>query len=194
MLGASIRATLGRRIPARRKPGPSAACELPELAEMLPICKRKLAERLAEFRNNSSNRGVEHGSTPEENPMCANDLPKPFGVGAVLPVVNIEAAARFYCEKLGFTLDFISDGHGSVTRHCVGMQFTLAPAGFRAAEYPGWTYIFTEGIDALYAEFQASGVRVMRELESHPHGMREFQIEDQDGFKLRFGQYLNDGD
>lgn len=124
--------------------------------------------------------------------MASADPAKPFGVGAVLPVKDVEAAASFYCEKLGFTRDFVVDGHGSVTRHRVGVQFTRAPEGFRAADYPGWTYIFTDGIDALYAEYQSRGVRILRELESHAHGMREFEIEDQDGFKLRFGQYLSD--
>jgi len=32
-------------------------------------------------------------------------------------------------------------------------------------------------------------VRITRELASHAHGMREFEIEDCNGFRIRFGQY-----
>lgn len=115
--------------------------------------------------------------------------PKLFGLGAVLPVPDIAAAATFYCDALGFKLDFVMDGHGSVVRDRVGIQFTTAPPGFRAADYPGWTYVFTENVDALYEQYRTAGVTITRELETQPHGMREFQIEDLNGFRLRFGQY-----
>lgn len=118
--------------------------------------------------------------------------PRLFGVGPVLPVADIAATAKFYCDQLGFDPDFVMAGHGSVTRYRVGIQFTQSPPGFTAADYPGWTYIFTENIDALYAEYQGRGVKITRALESHEHGMREFQIEDLNGFRLRFGQYLEE--
>lgn len=113
-----------------------------------------------------------------------------FGTGPVLPVADIDAAARYYCEQLGFTLDFVMEGHGSVVRDCVGIQFTTAPPGFDARSYPGWTYIFTENLDALAEEYRARGLAFTREPTTHDHGMREFQIQDCHGFKLRFGQYL----
>ena len=119
--------------------------------------------------------------------------PRLFGVGAVLPVHDIAATAKYYCDELGFGLDFVMDGHGSVVRDNVGIQFTTAPAGFDARSYPGWTYLFTERIDELYAEYQGRRVKIVRPLETHTHGMREFQVEDLNGFALRFGQYLSDG-
>ena len=49
------------------------------------------------------------------NPFSAKDV-QLFGVGPVLPVHDIDATAKWFCDVLGFTLDFVMDGHGSVTR------------------------------------------------------------------------------
>jgi catechol 2,3-dioxygenase-like lactoylglutathione lyase family enzyme len=119
--------------------------------------------------------------------------PKFFGAGPVFPVHDILAAVEFYCVALGFDLDFVMDDpptHGSVTRCSVGIQFTMAPPGFDPASYPGYAYIFVDAIDQLHAEYSKKSVRIIRGLESHDHGMREFEIIDCNGFRLRFGQYL----
>ena len=118
--------------------------------------------------------------------------PEIFGTGPVLPVHDIQAAADYYCKELGFELDFVMGTpptHGSVTRCRVGIQFTKAPAGFDPASYPGYNYFFVDNIDALYDEYGKKDVKVTRPLESHDHGMREFEVVDCNGFRLRFGQY-----
>ena len=116
-----------------------------------------------------------------------------IGTGPVFPVPDVAASVAFYCDVLGFDLDFVMDeppSHGSVTSGGVGVQFTRSTDAFLSREYPGWTYIFVDGIDALYARYRSQGVEITRPLESHEHGMREFEIQDLDGFRLRFGQYL----
>ncbi|MBL8524988.1 MAG: VOC family protein [Betaproteobacteria bacterium] len=116
-----------------------------------------------------------------------------FGTGPVFPVNDVGASVDFYCQTLGFTLDFVMGDppdHGSVTRDKVGIQFTRSPEPFDARAYPGWTYFFVENIDLFYAELAARGVNVTQALESRDHGMREFEIRDVNGFRLRFGQYL----
>lgn len=119
--------------------------------------------------------------------------PELFGTGPVLPVSDIVATTNYYCDVLGFTLDFVMGeppSHGSVTHGRVGIQFTNAPSDFSADHYPGWFYFFVDGIDALYEEYRAKGVNVRQDLRSHEHGMREFEIVDCNGFRLRFGQYI----
>jgi uncharacterized glyoxalase superfamily protein PhnB len=108
-------------------------------------------------------------------------------------VHEIIGAVDFYCNKLGFDLDFVMGDPptlGSVTCPRVGLQFTNAPADFEPASYPGYTDLFVDRIDNLYAEYMKNEVRVSRPLESHDHGMREFEIVDCNGFRRRFGQYL----
>lgn len=116
-----------------------------------------------------------------------------FGVGPVLPVPDIEVAVTFYCTQLGFTRDFVMGeppNHGSVTQGRVGIQFTLAKAPFKALDYPGWFYLFIEKIDLLAATYSKRGLVFTRPLETKAHGMREFELLDNNGYRLRFGQYV----
>jgi len=120
-------------------------------------------------------------------------VPELFGVGPVLPVHDVAKTVEFYCSMLGFELDFVMGtppDHGSVTRGRVGIQFTLAPAEFVVTSFPGWIYIFVDNIDTLHSEYLERDVQITRPLESCEHGMRELEIQDLNGFRLRFGQYL----
>lgn len=115
-----------------------------------------------------------------------------FGTGPVLPVPDVEAAVAYYCSQLGFTLDFVMGkpvNHGSVTRDRVGIQFTRAAVPFSPSDYPGWFYFFIENIDLLASEYTGRGITFTRQLETKTHGMREFELLDLNGFRLRFGQY-----
>lgn len=119
--------------------------------------------------------------------------PNLFGAGPVLPVSDVFAAVEYYREILGFAEDLLwgdPPTHGSVTRCRVGIQFTKVSPVQAAQAYAGWTFIFVEEIDQLFAEYRANGVVVTQELTSHTHGMREFEIQDLNGHRLRFGQYL----
>ncbi len=83
-------------------------------------------------------------------------VPCLIGSGPVFPVRDVAASVAFYRDALGFDLDFIMGEpptHGSVTRGGVGIQFTRVVGPFVPDEYPGWTYLFVEEIDALYAEY-----------------------------------------
>ena len=122
-----------------------------------------------------------------------NSKPEIFGTGPVLPVHDIRAAVDFYCNSLAFDLDFVMGDpptHGSVTRCRVGIQFTSAPTTFDPATYPGYNYFFVDNIDALHSEYMMKNVRMTRDIESQDHGMREFEVVDCNGYRLRFGQYL----
>lgn len=115
-----------------------------------------------------------------------------IGSGPVLPVPDVELAVTYYCSVLRFTRDFVMGDppdHGSVTRDRVGIQFTLPPKPYDASGYPGWTYLFVDDVDALAAEYERRGVTFTQPLTTHDHGMREFEIRDLNGYRLRFGQY-----
>lgn len=125
--------------------------------------------------------------------MPTND-PHLFGVGPVLPVEDVADSVEHYRERLGFEVDVLwgdPPTHGSVTRDRVGIQFTGATGERSAAEYPGWTYVFVSDVDALYDEFTARGATILTEPDDRNHGMREFDVRDLDGHRLRFGQYLD---
>lgn len=89
-----------------------------------------------------------------------------FGTTPVLPVPDVRAAVAYYCDRLGFTFDALTDDdpptHGSVTRDRVGIQFTQVANA--PAPYAGWTYIFVTNVDQLVADYRAKGVKL-------PHNM-----------------------
>ncbi len=111
-----------------------------------------------------------------------------------MPVQDIARSIEYYCSVLGFKRDFGEEthaGHGSVTRGSVGIQFTQANASFQPESFTGWFYVFVEKIDKLYGEYAGQGVKITQPLKSHPHGMREFEIEDVNRYRFRFGQYAS---
>ena len=115
-----------------------------------------------------------------------------FGLGAVLPVPDVAASVAYYRDVLGFSVDFVMGepaDHGSVTRNRVGIQFTLVDRRDAGMRYAGWTYVFVNDIDRLHAEYMSNAVTITQALGTRDHGMREFEIADNNGHRLRFGQY-----
>lgn len=117
-----------------------------------------------------------------------------FGAHPVLPVHDLPATVAWYETALGFTREPLwgdPPSHATVHQGGVGIQFSLAPAGFVATTYPGWLYLFVTDADALYTRFQAAGVHILRTPTTYDYGLREFEIQDLNGYRLRFGQYVS---
>lgn len=51
-------------------------------------------------------------------------------------------------------------------------------------------YFWVDDIDALYAEYQASGATIDFTLYATPWGTREFGVQDIDGYDIAFGQVV----
>ena len=125
-----------------------------------------------------------------------------YGIQPVLEVADVEATAAWYCDVLGFTLDFVDMAGGGHARVSIGggagksaqrMRFT----GYRRRHgtepiTAGYTYIHCVLIDELYAEYRRRGVTIRPEYEDgpvkKPWGLREFEIEDCNGHILLFAQ------
>jgi RimJ/RimL family protein N-acetyltransferase/uncharacterized glyoxalase superfamily protein PhnB len=112
-----------------------------------------------------------------------------LGINPIVRVRDVAQTVAFYQEKLGFDLEYID-----------GQRFAIVARGEWSAERvrihfahsdepdkPGAFYI-TVGmtVDLLYAELNAKGVKITRELASQPYGRREFEIEDLNGWHLTF--------
>lgn len=113
----------------------------------------------------------------------------------VLMVCDIKATVEYYRDSLGFEIGFLFGDpptHAGVSRSLwtpnrVSIQLSLAQDAdeIRPA---GWIYIHTgSGLDDLFEEYKRNDVQFTRELETMPHGMREFEIVDPNGYRLRFG-------
>ena len=117
-----------------------------------------------------------------------------------LLVSNVERSLAFYVDTLGFergmtvpdTSPFV---FAAVTSEPV--EIFLNDAATAVKEYPafagkpigatGTLYIEVEGVDALHDRIKST-VKVVMPIATQFYGMREFAIEDPDGYVLTFGE------
>lgn len=108
----------------------------------------------------------------------------------VLQITDAERSCAFYCDQLGFKKDWehqFEPGFPrfvSVTRGNITLFLTEHPESAAGA----LIYLVVDDASALAHEFKANNAVLEQEPLSQPWGMREFQIKDPDGNRLRFGQ------
>jgi len=104
----------------------------------------------------------------------------------VVPVRNVEEAAAFYRDRLGFAVMFQEGDYVGVNRDDVWLHLdgvVNAGAGNVTAR------IELSGVDDLYGEFEPRGVIDPGEpLHSTPWGARQFSVLDADGNRVTFVQ------
>jgi ankyrin repeat protein len=104
----------------------------------------------------------------------------------ILNVKNVPASIAYYVEKLGFEKEW--DWGEPATFGCVrhdGVQIFLCEG---AQGSPGtWISIFVRDVDALHADYARRGAIVRQKPTNFPWGIREMNIEDLDGHRLRMG-------
>ena len=115
---------------------------------------------------------------------------------SVLAVKDLRSSVAFYCENLGFTINFEFEGWCFLSRD--GIQFMLGhcpdevPAS-QINDHSYFAYIEVQGVDELHDEFLARGLTSLAVPESKPWGMREFMVTTPDGHRIMFGQDLDSG-
>ena len=118
----------------------------------------------------------------------------------VLLVRDVVAAANYYRDSLGFAYDrFWGEPPDFVILRRDGLCLMLnqAPADHKIV--PHWkvnscmwnVYFWVDDVDALFAEFQNSGAKIDYGLDNKPYQVREFGIQDLDGYDIAFGQPLD---
>lgn len=112
----------------------------------------------------------------------------------VLLVADLAATLQYYQETLGFQKDW---NHGDPAFHaCVsrdGIAFhlrhmdtppALSPRSADTVDF----YITVSNVDLFYSELFGRGAKVVYGPAKQDYGMREFYIEDNNGYRLGFGQ------
>ena len=117
-----------------------------------------------------------------------------------LVVANVERSLAFYVDTLGFTRGMtVPDAapfvFGSVTSGAVEIFFNDAAAATK--EYPAFAsrpigatatmFIEMQGVDALHDRLKMS-VKIVMPLVTQFYGLREFAIEDPDGYIITFAE------
>jgi predicted enzyme related to lactoylglutathione lyase len=99
----------------------------------------------------------------------------------ILRVENMEAAVRFYVDKLGFkNADWGNDEFTSLNRDRAGIYLCRQGQGLGKA----WVWIGVEDARALHDDWKARGIPIRMAPTNFPWAL-EFHVEDPDGNVLR---------
>jgi uncharacterized glyoxalase superfamily protein PhnB len=122
------------------------------------------------------------------------------GLTAIAPyflVTDVVRAAEYYRDKLGFTIRgyFFEDPpiFAMVGRDGLTVMLALIEGGRGGSNRLHKSigidaYLWVGNVDALYAEFQASGADIIAPPMVRIYAMREIEVRDLDGYVLCFGQ------
>jgi len=119
-------------------------------------------------------------------------------ISPMLAVRNMKQTIQFYRDSLGFKIgmtfpDSNNPEYADLSRD--GMVLMFIPAeniGIGREEKLGVgvnMYMQIDGdIDKYYNELKDKGVKIVVDIKDEPYGIRDFTVEDIDGYKLTFNQ------
>jgi uncharacterized glyoxalase superfamily protein PhnB len=122
----------------------------------------------------------------------------PWTISPYFIVDDVVASASYYRDKLGFQFERF---WGEPPAFCMvqreGIVIMLSQVAGHAGMRPNrladpegeaWdAYIGVADADALLAEYRARGVTIARDICDQYYGMRDFDVEDCNGYRLCFG-------
>jgi hypothetical protein len=111
-------------------------------------------------------------------------------VAPILPTADLDRMQHHY-ELLGFTVRRHQEGYATASRDGINLHFKLDATHAGAAA--GAIYLSVDDVDALQAEWLASGVGETSELSDPGFGVWEAAHTDRDGNLIRFGSPLRSG-
>jgi catechol 2,3-dioxygenase-like lactoylglutathione lyase family enzyme len=114
-------------------------------------------------------------------------------------VKDLQASITYYCERLGFQLDFQGPDGGpfwaGVSRDGIGIMLKAVapdvppcPNHTRHEWAPADAHIYCMEPDALFDEFSQRGASVAKKLSFIEEGLWGFTVADADGYLLVFFQ------
>ena len=101
------------------------------------------------------------------------------------PLSTVTSGVAYYRDVLGFNINYQQHDLAVMDRDRVTVLLSE-----RTHEHKGIgsAYIYIRDADALHRELTARGANVLGEPVSHPWGLREFEVRDLEGNRLKFGQ------
>lgn len=109
----------------------------------------------------------------------------------IFPVRNLAQSIDFYTKKLGFEKTFEWGEpmyYAVVKRGGVGIHLTKRSDGGIPSKYHRALYVFVNDIERINKEFKDRNVKIVNDLKDRDYRMKDFDIEDPDGFIITFGK------
>jgi predicted enzyme related to lactoylglutathione lyase len=124
-----------------------------------------------------------------------------WSVAPYFIVDDVVSTANYYRDKLGFTYKRFWNDPPSfcmvrradviIMLSQLERQGVMRPNRLADPEGGAWdAYIWVDDADALHAEYERKGVKIVRGLFNQPYDCRDFEVEDVNGYRLCFGQPL----
>lgn len=126
--------------------------------------------------------------------LAVHSATRVTGIAPQFLVDNLDRSIAYYCDQLGFHLDFNYESfYGSVSRDGFAIHLKCAPK--TAADRDNRkqnehldAYISVSGIRDLFSEFERRGARILQPLEEQLWNCLDFHVEDPDGYILCFSE------
>lgn len=127
----------------------------------------------------------------ENNSHIWADEPQFWAVAPVLATADVLKTAEYYRDVLGFKIDDAFSGREWTMLWADQCQIYLSLNPSVAATAHGQQIaICAPGIDDIYEKHKANGANIVSEIEDKPWGLREYTVEDPNGYHLRFGSHI----
>jgi catechol 2,3-dioxygenase-like lactoylglutathione lyase family enzyme len=118
----------------------------------------------------------------------------------MLQANELDETIRFYVEMLDFTLDGTwgptPDGPAtwcSLDYGPAGLMFTHGSGGDATGPaLTGSLYFYPDDVDALHRSLVERGLKTLNAPSDREYGMRDFAVEDPNGYLLQFGQPIGE--
>ncbi len=123
-------------------------------------------------------------------------------------VENVAQTVTFYTKKLGFQIEWMHEKDprfAIVSRDKITLMFrqlqetghtrpnriSYIKAGWHTDAAEAWdAYIWVNDVESLYKEIVSKKISVIKPIQDTEYGNRDFEIEDNNGYILCFGQRL----
>ena len=123
-------------------------------------------------------------------------MPRLTGSSAVLLVADVERAATYYRDQLGFNCEIYGQPPDFLVAKRDDAIVLMALCDDAERIVPNWRivdkvwdlYIRVDDVDAIYAEVRGRGAPIDYTLYDAPSGFREFGVQDPDGHDIAIGQ------
>ena len=126
-----------------------------------------------------------------------------WSIAPYFVVDDVVTTANFYRDKLGFEYErfwgeppcFCMVRRSGIVIMLKQLEVigVMRPNRTIDPERGAWdAYIWIDNADALYAEFKSKGVIIARDICDQPYGCRDFDVDDCNGYRLCFGQNLEE--
>lgn len=107
----------------------------------------------------------------------------------VLPVTSVIDTAKFFEEKLGFTIALLweNPSYGAVKRGNAIIEFG---EGRKEHAGSGACIIIVNNADTIYEEWKSKGVEFVGDFADRDYGSKDFRVKDNNGNMLVIGHAL----